>query len=74
MQLASYNSGVTALNYIILQGCKFSTASGTLGEIYMNESQGQGIKFKIIGFSNQLDKVTIDNTDGVDYSSYIDLI
>lgn len=62
----------TKLTYVTLKGNKMK-------RLRLNENSAQvygpGITFKVSGYANAItDPVEIINTDGVDYSSYVDLI
>lgn len=74
VHFASYNSGVTADNEIAMYGCKVSTPTGTVSKIYLNESGGSGIHYKLTGYATQYSEVNIVNTDDHDYSGNIDFI
>ena len=76
--LSSLNNGTTAINNVVFKGCRGTSFSQR--KIRLNENSaslyGSGIKYKISGYSNDFtnENVSIDNTDEVDYSDYIDLI
>ena len=76
--LSSLNNGTTALVHTTFEGCKLANPNNLDAKLVLNEngavSYGAGIKFKVNGFYNKLAEVVINNTDGADYSSYIDLI
>ena len=59
------------LNNVIFKGCK-------IGHLRLNEENagvsGTGILFKVSGYANDITSAEIINTDGVDYTSYVDLI
>lgn len=59
------------LTYVTLKGNKMK-------KLRLNENSpsqyGAGIVFKVTGYGNEIDSADIVNSDGVDYSSYIDLI
>ena len=62
----------TKFVYVTLKGNKMK-------RLRLNENSvstyGAGIKFKVIGYANSItDAVQIMNSDGVDYSSYVNLI
>jgi len=75
--LSSLNTGTTALTHAIFKGCKLLNANSY---IRLNENNaslyGTGIKFKVSGYGNSFDntKIAIDNTDSIDYLSYVDFI
>ena len=78
VSLSSLNNGTTAINNVVFKGCRGTSFSQR--KIRLNENSaslyGSGIKYKISGYSNDFtnENVSIDNTDEVDYSDYIDLI
>ena len=67
---ASMTNGAK-LTYVTLKGNKMK-------KLRLNENSpslyGAGIVFKVSGYANVIDSADIVNTDGQDYSSYIDLI
>ena len=74
--LASMNNGTVAFNHAVFKGC--SIVSGS--HIRLNEIDaslyGAGVKWKVSGYGNTFDNAdfTFGNTDGQDYTSYVDLI
>lgn len=76
--LSSLNNGTTSFNHAYFEGCKIFNSTGSNAKITLNENSasayGSGIKYKVSGYGNKLDSVIINNTDGEDYSSFVDLI
>lgn len=72
LRLGSLNTNANnVFTRVTLKGCK-------VGQLKLIEesalSYGTGILFTVSGFANLITTITIVNTDGEDYSSYIDLI
>ncbi len=68
----SMNAGVNGiLTRVVIKGSKVNNLALTeeAPEIY-----GEGISFTVNGYGNQINSVQILNSDGLDYSSYVQLL
>lgn len=77
VRLGSLNNGAYGvINYVTFNGCKFENASGkTVKLIEENATQyGAGILFKVSGYGNHNLTPEIINTDGKNYSGYVDVV
>lgn len=69
------NNANGVLTYVTFEGCKFDTNGvGVRLREESAELYGAGILFKVSGYANKNANYDIVNTDGKDYSGYIDLI